>query len=587
MEYFSMKKVFRILVPLLLAILIVASIIWYLFIYDRAFTRDTLLEQARFQDLHGNSRISSWFYDAAYVFSDHDEDVAIELANQYRSDGNYTKAEYTLTNAINTGATVDLYAALCETFVKQDKLLDAVNMLESIKDPALKAQVDALRPKAPAVDYAAGYYSQYMDIHLSSSGATIYYTMDGNYPSINGTSYSGAISLPAGETTIYAIAVNDSGLVSPVTVLSYTITGIIEPVTFTDSTMEAAIRGLIGADSDDTVYTNDLWDITEFTAPEGVKDYSDLSLMPYLKTLSITGQYLDSLSCLSPLEGLQTLDLTGCRFPSEDLSILAALPSLSSLTLADCSLSTIADLVDAPQLTYLDLNSNTIRNLEVLSPMTMLREINLDHNAVTDLTALGSLGNLETLKVSYNSLTSLEPIGGCMKLTHIEADHNQINTLRGLHTLPSLQHLSVDYNVLTNINRLEDCTEMVNLSFASNDIVDLSPLKKMTKLEVLDFSSNRVELLPDWPEGCALTTIDGSYNQLANIDALAQMQHLTHVYMDYNLLTNVDALADCYCLVQVNVYGNAIPDVDKLREHDIIVNYDPTAANDREEKEDD
>ena len=54
-----MKKATRILVSTLLALLIIVSIIWYLFVYDRAFTRDTLLGQARFQDLHGNSRLSS------------------------------------------------------------------------------------------------------------------------------------------------------------------------------------------------------------------------------------------------------------------------------------------------------------------------------------------------------------------------------------------------------------------------------------------------------------------------------------------------------------------------------------------------
>ena len=53
---------------------------------------------------------------------------------------------------------------------------------------------------------------------------------------------------------------------------------------------------------------------------------------------------------------------------------------------------------------------------------------------------------------------------------------------------------------------------------------------------------------------------------------------MTHVYMDYNLITNIDSLADCFCLVQVNVFGNKIADVSKLREHDIIVNYDPTLA---------
>jgi Leucine-rich repeat (LRR) protein len=88
------------------------------------------------------------------------------------------------------------------------------------------------------------------------------------------------------------------------------------------------------------------------------------------------------------------------------------------------------------------------------------------------------------------------------------------------------------------------------------------------------------EALPEWPEGCALQTIDGSYNALTNIDVLKNMEHLTHIYMDYNLLTNIDALAENFCLVQVNVYGNEIPDVEALRDHDIIVNYDPTVSED-------
>ena len=58
-----MKKATRFLVSLMLLLLIIASIIWYLFIYDRAFTRDTLLSQARYQAISGNSRLSSWFYD--------------------------------------------------------------------------------------------------------------------------------------------------------------------------------------------------------------------------------------------------------------------------------------------------------------------------------------------------------------------------------------------------------------------------------------------------------------------------------------------------------------------------------------------
>ena len=64
-----MKKFFRFLVSLLLGLAVIVSIGWYLFSYDRDLTRDVLLSQARFNDEHGNSRMSSWFYDMAYDFS--------------------------------------------------------------------------------------------------------------------------------------------------------------------------------------------------------------------------------------------------------------------------------------------------------------------------------------------------------------------------------------------------------------------------------------------------------------------------------------------------------------------------------------
>ncbi len=570
-----MKKATRILVPLLLVLLILASITWYLFRYDRAFTRDTLLSQARFQDTHGNSRISSWFYNMAYSFSGKDENVAIELANQYKADGNYTKAEYTLTNAINSGATAELYTALCRTYVEQNKLLDAMNMLDNITDPAIKAELDALRPVAPQADQPAGYYSQYIEVALTSSG-TILYTTDNEFPSTEGPIYSSPITLPAGETTIYAVSVGNDGLVSPATVLGYTITGVIEEVFFSDEAMSAAIRASIGADADDRIYTNQLWDITEFTVPEGVANYEDLNLLPYLKKLTIHGQTLDSLTNLSSLAKLEALDLTSCRFPAEDLSILATLPSLTSLTLNDCALSTIEGLAGAPGLSMLDLSNNTIRNLEALAPMTSLRQIILQHNAVTDLSALKGLTELEKLDVSFNSVSSFSPLSSCVKLNWLGADNNQIADLTGVAAMPLLEYLSVDSNLVTDVSILSGCTELTSLNIASNEITDITSLSTLTKLENFDFSGNQIAALPAWPDGCPLKTINGSYNALTSIDSLKNMESLSNINMDYNLLTNIDALADNYCLVQVNVFGNEIEDVSALRDHDIIVNYDPT-----------
>ena len=574
-----MKKATRFLVSLMLGLLIFASVFWYLFIYDRDFTRDTLLSQARFQALHGNSRLSSWFYDAAYSFSGHDENVAIELANQYKKVGNYTKAELTLTTSIHDQPTVELYTALSKVYVEQDKLLDAVQMLGSISNPAIAQEIDALRPTAPEADQEPGFFSQYIDVHLSSNADTVYYTTDGTYPSVEGSVYDGGISLPAGETKVCAIAVNKDGLVSPVTTLDYTVTGVIEKVKFTDAAMEAAMRELIHVSSTSTVYTDALWGITEFTAPEDVKDFSDLKYLPNLTKLNIREQNIPTLESLSPLSRLVVLDLTGSTFPAEDLQVLASLPSLSSLTMAECSLSTIAGLENAANLTYLDLHDNTLRNLDVLETMPSLAELDLQHNAVTDLGKLSGLDKLVKLNIGFNAVTTLAPLSSCTRLTWLNADNNQITTLDGVDKLTALTDFSVNNNKIVGVSQLAGLTALQNLGIASNSVSDITMLNGLTKLQSFDFSGNNaISELPDWPDGCALTTIDGSYNTLTSIDSLRNMQNLTHVYMDYNQITNIDALQDCYCLVQVNVFGNAIADVSALRSKDIIVNYDPTAA---------
>jgi len=573
-----MKKAAKLLIPLMLGLLILASIVWYLFIYDRAFTRDVLLNQARYQDINGNSRLSSWFYDAAYNFSGHDENVAIELANQYKHDGNYTKAEVTLTDAIQSAPTVELYTALSRAYVEQDKLLDAVKLLDNVSHPKIKAQLDALRPVTPEPDYPAGYYSEYIHVQLDSKAKYVFYTMDGTYPSINGLLHQNGLTLPSGQTTVTAIAVGEDGLVSPLGVLDYTVTGVIEEVTFTDAAIEAAIRELIEVQPNELILTNQLWEITEFTAPENAQTFSDLLYLPNLNSLEISGLNVDSLSFLSSLLQLDSLNLSGSTFPVEDLPFIATLPALKQLSLSDCNLSTIDPLENAWSLTDLDLSHNTIRNLDVLKTIPNLKKLNLQHNAVNSLDIVGSLDELEVLNVAFNAITSLEPLESCSNLTELVADNNHLDNLQGVEKLSKLQLLSVDYNQITEVSDLIDNQALKNVSVASNNITEIWTLGELVNLEILDFSGNHVEELPEWSEDRPLQTIDGSYNMLTSIDSLGKLQSLTHVYMDYNLITNIDELENCFCLVQVNVFGNAISDVSTLRERDIIVNYDPTAA---------
>lgn len=570
-----MKRILKGLIPLVMTAFILFTIGWYLFDYDREFTRDFLISQARFLESQGNSDFAARIYDLAYDYTGKDDDVAIELANQYKADGNYTKAEYTLTNAIADRPSLDLYTALCKTFVEQDKLMDAVAMLDNISDPALKMEMDRLRPAAPEPVTAPGYYNQYITLDFIPADGKLICTVNGVYPSVLDEAYTELVTLPGGETTVYAIRVADNGLVSPLTLVGYTIGGVIEKAEFEDPAMELALREMLNIPSEDPVMTDMLWEITELTIPAEAQSLADLKYLPYLEKLTIQDRKLDSLSALASLVKLKELDLTGCRFPSDEMTVLAALPDLEKLILADCGLSTIADLSGAMQLSYLDLSANTLRNLEPLMPMVTLQELYLQHNAVTSVDALVTLTELKKLDVSYNSIASIQPLNGCTKLELLYAGNNLLTNVEGIEALSALTHLNLEHNQLTNVAMLAQITGLQELDISNNQLEYINELSALTALTKLDCSNNSLYYLPIWPEGSVLGTLDASHNNIASLSPLAQLEELTYVYVDHNQLTTLDPIAECYRLVMVSAHGNDIRDVSKLTSHNIIIYYDP------------
>ncbi len=570
-----MKKALKIILPLVMAIAILVSIGWYLFVYDRDFTLDVLLGQARYHNDNGNPEIASWFYDLAYNYSSRDENIAIELANQYKAAGNYTKAEYTLTNAIADGGTEELYIALCQTFVEQDKLLDAVNMLDNIANPTIKQSLDAQRPHTPVPSLEPGFYSELKPLILSSS-ATVYFTTDGNYPSTQNAPYKSPINLTEGTTVINLIAVGKNSLVSPLCTLEYTIAGIVEEVRFADPAFEAAVRKTLNVPDNSTLMTNDLWDISEFIVPEDAASVEDLHYLPNLEKLTMHGQTLPTLEVLAPLEKLRIVDLTGCRFPAESLRILSQLPQIARITLADCGLSTIAELSGTKGLTHLNLSTNMLGDLKPLSTMPSLAEVILDNNAVRDLSPVGGLKYLQKLDISFNAVTDLTPLEACTDLTWLNAGNNTIADVTSIGKLTELTYLHLDSNELAQISPLGQCTRLEDLDISRNQIGDISALSSLNSLKIFDFAYNQVTELPQWSADSPLQTIDGSHNQVKSLKPLADKMKLNYVFMDYNKLTSVDELAKCYLLVQVNVYGNEIKSVTALTDQKIVVNFDPT-----------
>ncbi len=576
-----MKKFFRIFIPILLILAIILCVGWYLFEYDREFTRDVLLSGARYFDRNGNTALAGWFYDRAYEQAKDNDAVAIELADQYKADGNYTQAELTLSRAIEDGGGVELYTALCKTYIEQDKILDAVKLLNGITNTETKALLDAQRPAAPTASPDPGFYNQYISVSVSGEGGTLYVNPVAEYPSVNQAPYAAPVVLGDGENTIYAVVVADSGLVSPLSIFGYTVGGIIEEVTFSDAAVESLIRQRIGADADDVLMSNELWGITEFEMPAEATSFADLKYMPFLEALTITGGPAGQLEVLSSLTTLEKLSITGVSVNTLELDVIGSLSKLKELTLNGCNLSTISPLEDLTELTYLDLGNNTLRNIEALSGMTKLTELNLQHNALTDLTALSALTSVTKLDLSYNNVTDLTPICGITALTWLDMSNNQLTSITNIAILTSLKHLNLGYNTISDVSVLTELLALEELTISNNVITDISNLSTLTGLTYLNFASNQVTALPAFSEDSALITIDGSHNLLTKLDPLGGLKQLNNVFMDYNEeISSVECLAKCPLLMMVNVYGTKVTEVEMLTDQSIIVNFNPVQEED-------
>ena len=575
-----MKKALKIIIPLLLSLAIIGSMAWYFLVYDQGFTKDMLLWSARTLEQGGKHELAAWLYNITYRQASYEDDIAIELSNQYKTIGNYTKAEYTIAEAIAANPTTDLYIALCNLYVQQDKLMDAVALLDTVANPQIKAELDEMRPKAPSLTPEAGFYSQYVTVEATAEGSTLFVNTKNQFPTTEKDLYTGPITLPEGETVIHAIAVNDNGLVSPLTIHGYTIGGVIELVKFSDPAMEAAIRSAIGADENDTIFTNALWGVKTFTVPGDAVTFSDLAYLPYLKVLNVSDSVSGELVNIKNLSYLTELHVTGGSLSEDELAVIGQLTGLKKLTLSSCGISTIASLSSLNQLEYLDLSNNSLRNLSAISIMQNLQELYLSKNVVTDLTDLMGLKKLKTLDVSYNSLNSVDPIQSNISLTYLNFAHNNVKDISALTSLSVLNELHASHNIITDISAVSSCSEVEVLNIANNSITDISVLSVLEKMQQLDFSNNQVKELPKFSKKSALVSINGSYNQIENLKTLSSLTDLNIVLMDYNeKLDSLEPLDSCPRLVKVNAYGTKVSDVRFLTDKSVVVNYNP--ANDK------
>lgn len=573
-----MKKFLKVFLPILLTVIILTGSVWYFLSYDRDFTRDVLLSAARFFEQQGSASISGWLYDVTFDnFGDNDE-ITLELVQQHLDNGNYTRAEAALYKAIRNGGGSQLYLTLSKIYLEQDKVLDAVAILDSATNPQVKAELEAARPEAPTSNNAPGFYNQYINVSFSAEDGKLYVNTNGQYPSTKTDLASSYYTLQGGENIFYCVSVSEDGIVSHLSIFGYTVGGVIEQVKFQDAAMEKAIRATLGVNAEKQLYSNALWEIEKFTIPADAKDYSDLHYFAFLKELTVKNGASGQFAVLANLTNLESLTIIDTPVTAEEMNSIGKLTKLTQLTLNGCGISTIASLSDCNKITYLDLSNNAIRNLDVISKMSDLKTLLLHRNAITSLAALGLCLELEKLDVSNNSLMNLNGIWELPVLKDVNAAYNKLETLEGIDKMKSILVLDLSNNSLMDVTAVSNCTSITNLNVSNNFLTEINSLVSLEALTDLNFSHNQITAIPVFKKGCDLRTIDGSYNQISTLKPLEGLVNLRTVLMDYNTeVSLLKWLERCPYLIRVSVFGTKVTDISCLTDQEIIVNYNPVA----------
>ncbi|MDR1158066.1 MAG: hypothetical protein LBK75_07130 [Oscillospiraceae bacterium] len=423
-----------------------------------------------------------------------DTDLRLRTVDAYLSLGNYTRAEYLLVKGMEVQAgQLALYTKLCAVYVAQDKLSDAVSLLNDPSNPFIAEELARLRPRPPTLSPAPGTYQQQVDLVPENGADTFcYLRLDGNIPSVADGPCAEIIPLPAGESRVRAVAVDRDGLVSDWVEGVYRLENVVQPVTFSDPILEAHFRMLLDKPVD-PIMSSELWEIDALVL-ENNADYQsleDLVFLPSLTRLTLRGhgQRLD-LSPLSALTKLSELSLRHVRLAPEDLERIAEKTSL----------------------TVLDLQDTYLASLDMVTPLTGLTSLYVHGNSITDLTPLADLTALRTLDISLNAVGDSAPLAGLSGLQTLLASDNLIADLRGLRPLRALETVDLTRNQVEDLAPLADHDQLATLLCNGNQITSIEPLAGLPALSALHIEDNEVETLSAL-SGCpALQTLRAEGN---------------------------------------------------------------------------
>ena len=257
--------------------------------------------------------------------------------------------------------------------------------------------------------------------------------------------------------------------------VSASVEGISESVTFSDvpepaldipdPNLRAAIEARLDKASGDPITASDMARLIElFAQNSDISDLTGLESATNLIALFLGAQYVEA-------EGRNVNSNS-----VSDISPVAGLTNLTSLSLNNNSISDISPVAGLTNLSFLNLGNNTISDISAVTGLTNLTGLSLDSNTISDISAVTGLTNLTGLSLDSNTISDISAVTGLTNLTDLSLGDNSISDISAVIGLTNLEFLVLWRNTISDISAVAGLTNLRFLLLADNSISDLSPL---------------------------------------------------------------------------------------------------------------
>lgn len=496
-------------------------------------------------------------YNTARSWKGKKQEIYLLLAKSYIAAEDYDSALGIIDEAIDKKITTaengleELYIMRIRIMTANGNLIGAVQYTDTLDDQYILKKIQSVRPGDLTYTPTQGSYDKTLKMEITvRDNETVYYTIDGSYPTKYSNIYVQPINIGIGTTTVNAVSVNSHGLVSPLLTVTYEITNENQTVSFDDEKIEAMVRMSLSKPVG-KIRVKELESITELNN-DGIDGYvrtlSDLDLMPNLEVLILDGETnILSLSQISGKTKLNYLSLANCNLDSTEIDAIGGLPALQSLYISNNSLTSLSALSNLTVLKEIDLSYNNITDISALTTLKELTYIDVSGNRINELPDLACGENLETLIFADNSVSDLSTVHNLKNLLYLDISNNSIRSAKNLSALTKLETLFMSDNPIANFDFLKSLTTLgalnvSNTSFVNTDVLsglklnyfyadntgisDLSKLKNSETLVTLSIANTNVTDISPVKNFKILDYLNISNCSIDNLAPLSEMQEL-------------------------------------------------------------